>query len=252
MLTRVLSVRIAVIPLLTLLGYINAPNARAWDRGPQCVPFARTLSSIRLFGDAWRWWSAATGHYDRGVTPQAGSVLSFRADARMPLGHVAVVTRVINTREIEVDHANWSLPGAITREVPVLDVSTNNDWTMVRVGLYEHDRFGAAYATNGFIYGWPLELGSQIIDVTEALRALHGAVASVDSPGSAQRLPTVIEGGQIRPQQPPSWGRAVEGLPVVLTGGSTVSGPSKKRGRNQLALSYPATVGKSDPQQGSH
>jgi surface antigen len=157
-----------LIPLLVCL-----PRASwAWDRRPQCVPFARALSSIRLFGDAWRWWSAAAGLYNRGATPQAGGVLSFRSDARMPLGHIAVVTRVIDGREIEVDHANWA-PGAVRRQVRVLDVSLNNDWTAVRVELAEGDHFGAVYPTNGFIYGWPINRGPQIIDLAEALRGFQ-------------------------------------------------------------------------------
>jgi CHAP domain len=85
----------------TLLLFVCVPHAsRAWDRGPQCVPFARALSSIRLFGDARGWWSAAAGSYNRGTRPQVGSVLSFRSDVRMPLGHVAVVTTVVDRREI--------------------------------------------------------------------------------------------------------------------------------------------------------
>jgi hypothetical protein len=126
---------------------------------------------VKLFGDAWRWWSAAAGLYDRGAIPRAGSVLSFQSNPRMPLGHIAVVTRVISQREIEVDHANWA-PGAVGRQVHVLDVSAANDWTAVRVELPEPDHFGAVYGTNGFIYGWPIELGPQIVDVAAALRAL--------------------------------------------------------------------------------
>lgn len=79
--------RILVIHLLTLVGWAAPHTSWAYDQGPQCVPFARALSSISLFGDAWHWWSAAAGRYDRGLKPQAGSVLSFRPDARMPLGH---------------------------------------------------------------------------------------------------------------------------------------------------------------------
>lgn len=176
--------------------------AWAWDKGPQCVPFARALSSIMLFGDAWRWWSAAAGRYDRGDVPSAGSVLSFLPDARMPLGHVAVVTRVISAREIEIDHANWSFPGAITRQTPVLDVSENNDWSAVRVGLDDRDHFGSVYLTNGFIYGRPIELGPQIIDVTAALRLLQEHPPSSHWQHGPGRLPIVIEGGAIRSMPP--------------------------------------------------
>lgn len=143
--------------------------ARAWDFGLQCVPFARSLSGIGLYGNAWRWWSEAAGHFGRGNVPQAGSVLSFRRDMRMPLGHVAVVTRVVGPREIEIDHANWAFPGAISRSVQVVDVSDENDWTTVRVELGRSNYFGRVYTTDGFIYGHPVELGPQIINVAEVL-----------------------------------------------------------------------------------
>jgi hypothetical protein len=178
----------------------------AWDRGPQCVPFARALSSIRLFGDAWHWWSAAAGLYNRSDKPQAGSILSFRSDVRMPLGHIAVVTRVIDQREIEVDHANWA-PGAIRRQVRVLDVSAGNDWTAVRVELPERDHFGAVYATNGFIHGWPIELGPQIVQVAQALRSRQAG----RSPRTPATLPVVIgPNGLVADNLPKT------GLPVVL------------------------------------
>src|SRR4051794_36324198 len=115
------------LPLVLLaLGY--AGQAHAWDFGLQCVPFARAISGIRLFGDAWRWWSEAAGRYERGQRPQPGSVLSFRPNTHMPLGHVAVVTRVVSARRIEIDHANWASPGEITTGAAAVDVSERNDW----------------------------------------------------------------------------------------------------------------------------
>jgi surface antigen len=163
-----------------------------------------------LFGDAWRWWSAAAGLYNRGASPEAGSILSFRAGPQMPLGHLAVVTRVIDSREIEVDHANWA-PGAIRREVRVLDVSADNDWSAVRVELGQRDHFGAVYATNGFIYGWPITLGPEIVDIAKALRTLH------ENTGSTT-LPVVI--GPMGAMPPVSLSNSR--LPVVAYGGHTV------------------------------
>ena len=174
---RVITTHITVLRPLAcvaiLLPFVVSFSPRtswAWDGGPQCVPFARALSNIRLFGDAWRWWSAAAGLYNRGANPQAGSILSFRPDARIPLGHIAVVTRVINGREIEVDQANWAHPGAISRQDQVLDVSTDNNWTAVRVGLRGRDNFGAVYATNGFIYGWPIPAATMSPDAGQMER----------------------------------------------------------------------------------
>ena len=119
-----------------------------------CVPFARADSGIKLAGDAYAWWDHAAGVYARGDAPVPGSVLAFRANTRMRLGHVAVVARVINRREIEVDQSNWGDGGRITRGVPVIDVSEDNDWTEVRVSLGD-GRFGSVYPTHGFIYDRP-------------------------------------------------------------------------------------------------
>lgn len=123
-------------------------------RGISCVPFARSDSGINLVGNAWTWWSSAAGVYARGRVPQLGSVLAFRSNPHMRLGHVAVVSRIVNSREIEIDQANWGR-GAVSRDVPVVDVSEANDWTAVRVGLSRPGEFGAVYPTYGFIYDRP-------------------------------------------------------------------------------------------------
>jgi len=47
----------------------------------QCVPFARLMSGIQIFGDAHTWWSQAAGRYQRGYTPKAGAVLCFKPAA---------------------------------------------------------------------------------------------------------------------------------------------------------------------------
>lgn len=124
--------------------------------GLQCVPFARNASGIELSGNAWTWWEEAAGTYERGSTPEPGSILAFRSNGSMRLGHVAVVSRVVNAREIEIDHANWGgYRGSVARGMPVVDVSPNNDWTAVRVGLANGEEFGSIYPTHGFIYGRP-------------------------------------------------------------------------------------------------
>lgn len=126
--------------------------------GVSCVPFARSDSGIDVAGNAWQWWENAAGVYARGSVPEPGSVFAFRSNGRMRLGHVAVVSRVINPREIEVDQANWWGPGmhgGVARNIPVVDVSEANDWTAVRVGLGESGKFGSVYPTYGFIYNRP-------------------------------------------------------------------------------------------------
>ncbi len=133
-------------------GHGNYLHARRYAYGGiSCVPFAREASGISVPGNAWQWWDNAAGVYARGSVPEAGSVLAFRSNGRMRLGHVAVVSRVINPREIEVEQANWS-GGGVSRDTPVVDVSEANDWTAVRVGLGQSGQFGSVYPTYGFIY----------------------------------------------------------------------------------------------------
>lgn len=126
--------------------------------GISCVPFARSDSGIDLVGDAWQWWNLAAGVYARGRVPELRSVLAFKSNPHMRLGHVAVVSRIINRREIAIDQANWwsdGMRGNVSRDVPVVDVSEANDWTAVRVGLGYGGTFGAVYPTHGFIYDRP-------------------------------------------------------------------------------------------------
>ena len=133
-----------------------ADNVRTsrWAGRLQCVPFARKESGIELVGNAWTWWKQASGVYQRGHAPEPGAVLAFRSNRTMRLGHVAVVSQVVNRREIEIKHANWGA-GGIQRNVQVVDVSENNDWTAVRVALGRPGEFGSIYPTNGFIYNRP-------------------------------------------------------------------------------------------------
>lgn len=128
--------------------------ARSGGSRLQCVPFARNESGIEIVGNAYTWWDQASGVYQRGAAPEPGAVLAFRSNRTMRLGHVAVVSEIINAREIEIEHANWG-PG-IKRDVRVVDVSPGNDWTAVRVALdRNNDRFGSVYPTHGFIYDRP-------------------------------------------------------------------------------------------------
>lgn len=126
--------------------------------GISCVPYAREVSGIEVAGNAWQWWDNAEGLYARGDAPEAGSVLNFRANGRMRLGHVAVVSRVVNAREVMVDHANWpggGSSGGVSHDVTVVDVSEANNWSAVRVELGRGGEFGSIYPTYGFIYNRP-------------------------------------------------------------------------------------------------
>ena len=123
----------------------------------QCVPYARQVSGIHLFGDAHTWWHQAEGRYARGFTPRVGAVMAFRPHGKMVLGHVAAVSRIIDSRTILVRHANWSIihgrRGQIENDVEAVDVSPNNDWSAVRVWFDPIKSLGStAWPVEGFIY----------------------------------------------------------------------------------------------------
>jgi surface antigen len=120
----------------------------------QCVAFAKADSGIELPGNAVNWWSNAAGRYARGNAPEVGSVLNFRANSRMRLGHVAVVAEVLNSRMVRIDQSHWNRNG-VSRDVNVVDVSPDNDWSAVRVALSRGDTYGSIYPTYGFIYPRP-------------------------------------------------------------------------------------------------
>ncbi len=118
----------------------------------QCVPYARELSGIQIRGDAWTWWHTADGRYRRGARPEVGAVLVLARTSRLRGGHLAVVTEVLNGREIVVRHANWLNRGRIHLDTPVRDVSAANDWSAVRVWYTPGQTWGARrYAVAGFV-----------------------------------------------------------------------------------------------------
>jgi len=123
----------------------------------QCVPFARQASGIQIYGDAWTWWDQADGRYKRGHRPRVGSVVAFAKQARLPLGHVAVVSRVVESRVLMLTHANWSRQdgkrGHAEQDVTLFDVSPANDWSQVKVWWRDSTGLGGTtYRVHGFIY----------------------------------------------------------------------------------------------------
>lgn len=133
--------------------YASAVRVSAGPRWQECVPYARRLSRIELHGDAWTWWASARGVYNRGRTPAPGAVLVLKRQGNS-LGHLAVVTRVVNDRLILADHANWLNRGRIYENTPIRDVSRKGDWSAVRVWYPPGHTWGkSVYTAYGFIYG---------------------------------------------------------------------------------------------------
>jgi len=120
----------------------------------QCVPYARELTGVRIYGDAHSWWGQAKGRYRRGSRPAPGAVMAVRPHGNSRLGHVAAVEKVIDSRTLLISHANWSQPGKIERNVKAVDVSPGNDWSEVRIWYSPTQSLGTSrWPLYGFIYG---------------------------------------------------------------------------------------------------
>jgi surface antigen len=110
-------------------------------------------SGIPIRGDAWTWWKQAKGKYQRSGKPAVGSVLVIGKTRKNRYGHLAVVTRIVNDREIIVNHANWLNKGRIHLDTPVRDVSSRNDWSAVKFWYTPGNVLGkSTYPVSGFIY----------------------------------------------------------------------------------------------------
>ena len=156
----------------------------------QCVTYAREVTGLNLKGDAWKWWEAADGLYDRGKTPREGAVMVFKRQGSMSHGHVAVVRKTTSSRIILVDHANWAPHrsagrGQVSESVPVMDVSPNNDWSQVRVWYRPSAEYGSkVYKTQGFVYGPGSRRAAPVIPAS-----LRGETAAAPAPAKAAPPP---------------------------------------------------------------
>lgn len=124
---------------------IRPRKGRIW-----CVPFARAVTGVEIKGNAVTWWSQAAALYERGSQPKIGAVMNFRGTRKMPMGHVAVVSNILDSRRIQIDHANW-VRNRITKDQLVIDVSDANDWSQVRV-VNADGSMGRVNPVFGFIY----------------------------------------------------------------------------------------------------
>jgi len=146
-----------IIPTIILM-LISACTTMASDsRYLQCVPYARQVSGIEIYGDAHTWWAKAQKKsLARGKKPEKDSVFILSKTKQLPYGHLSVVKKVVSPRLIEVDHANWGKniigQGNIYKSMPVKDVSKNNDWSKVRFWSPESENFGYVYPATGFVY----------------------------------------------------------------------------------------------------
>jgi surface antigen len=201
-----MSKRFAVAAFTTALMFSSFVAPAHAQSGWQCVTFARFFSGIQIFGDAWTWWQGAMGKYARGFTPEAGSVLVFKPSGAMRLGHVAVVSQVLSDRIIQVTHANWSpiggRRGQVEKDVTVIDVSEQGDWSKVKV-WYDptRDIGGGVYPTYGFIYkaaqraahSMMAQAGTSIHWANAQVNRVVAANASSTPASTTSQAPTLVQ-----------------------------------------------------------
>jgi surface antigen len=188
-----------------------SPDAGARELAPylQCVPYARERSGVQIYGDAHTWWDQAAGRYARGSRPRVGAVMAFRPAGSMVLGHVAAVSRVIDTRTVLLDHANWSpidgRRGQIERGVRAIDVSPANDWSQVRVWYAPLQDLGTtAWPVAGFIYN-ERESGAPLGGPRVLASASHAPPVGVVSPKPSRAFAQAFAGfGEPVPTKPAS------------------------------------------------
>jgi surface antigen len=174
----------------------------------QCVPYAREMSGIQIYGDAHSWWDQADGRYQRGRQPQVGAVMAFQPYQNMKLGHVAAVSKVIDSRTVLISHSNWSpingRRGQIERNVRAIDVSPNNDWSMVRVWYDPLQAVGkTAWPVHGFIYSGKAKGGSPS---GNRLASLTRPFVATPKPSKkfSQAFANLAAPAKVRPKQPPA------------------------------------------------
>jgi hypothetical protein len=130
----------------------SAPSPSPVPGTLQCVPYARAHSAVKITGDASTWWEKAKGRYARRLAPSPGAVMVLFNYAGPNRAHVAVVRKVVDRREIRVDHANWYNDGKIYVDDPVRDVSPDQDWSQVNVFNLRVGQWGLrTYSVQGFI-----------------------------------------------------------------------------------------------------
>ncbi len=168
----------------------DTPPSTVEGTALQCVPYAREHSGVNIHGDAYTWWDKAAGVYARGSSPVVGNVMVLNGYAGRHRAHVAVVRRIVDPRQILIDHANWLDDGAIYVNDPVIDVSENNDWSVVKVWNIRSGSWGTkVYNVQGFISPNPAN-GSPLVASLEApnpsgdLIARQIAASNVDADAS--------------------------------------------------------------------
>jgi hypothetical protein len=171
---------VIILVLTTVSGQCFALN---------CVQYVRQVSGMDISGDGWQWWNNANGHYARGHAPKPNAVMVFASTDSMEHGHVAIVSTVMNSRLITINHANWAryrgMRGQVQTGVLVRDVSDKNDWSEVRVLDEPTQSFGRTNRILGFVYNTPgngkADMVADNSEPDSAATAANTAIKDIDN-----------------------------------------------------------------------
>ena len=144
-------------------GSSDTPRMVVLSQPSTCAVYARQRSGIDIHGDAVDWWGQAQGRYATETRPNPGGVMVLVGYSGPKHAHLAVVTRVVSSREIRVDHANWMNDGNLYLNSPVVDVSPNNDWSVVKVWNTRDGHLGGnSYTVQGFIAPYGVNMAANM------------------------------------------------------------------------------------------
>ena len=144
----------------------DSATMKMLDKPMTSVPFARAHSGVNIYGDAYTWWAQAQiAGYSERSNPSTGAVMVLSGYSTSEHAHAAVVRRIVSSREIRIDHANWLNNGAIFMDDPVADVSAANDWSRVLVWNVETHAWSThTYVVQGFIGPGRVDSGTRLKD----------------------------------------------------------------------------------------
>jgi hypothetical protein len=136
--------------------------------------YVKTETGVTNIEGAAYLWSALAKKSLYGIekAPRIGSILVINktkvldaenvAIGELPTGHLSIVTKLVDARNITVKHANLStalkFDGKILTTFKIQDVSVKNDWSLVKLQYGTSGWTEANYPTLGFIATVPYKI----------------------------------------------------------------------------------------------
>jgi len=127
------------------------------------------VARVPVSGNAYRWWmNIGLSDKERRLrAPVGGAVMVIADYFGSNRAHVAVVRRIVSSREIRVDHSNFLNSGRVDLDDPVADVSPNNDWSEILVWNLQTNSWGMhVFNVVGFVGPRDADATNDDADVT--------------------------------------------------------------------------------------